>query len=255
MAAVVMHRFSVLAAPSVRSQGTVLGGVFNIIVCSDDDVDVLANTFNKIAEVMSDKTIAMIAGLDTNTVLAEGNRGGYFFGTKSYRKRKIGHVTKSMLGRFPISVNDITDTEWAMGFFFVIRRNLQLKWNIWWDEQLTSYAYAEDLDFSYSYYKEAKNSGLRCIFHPEIIVTHNATQEYRVPSRKSALMYIIHRHYLAYKHGNVINQIAVRWTNMWKIVAAVRQPKYMRNLIDAQVFVEKNRVLLKSGIIPEKVFE
>ena len=60
---------------------------------------------------------------------------------------------------------------------------------------------------------------------------------------------------MAYKHGNVINQIAVRWTNMWKIVAAVRQPKYMRNLIDAQVFVEKNRVLLKSSIIPEKVFE
>ena len=29
MAAVVMHRFSVLAAPSVRSQGTVLGGVFS----------------------------------------------------------------------------------------------------------------------------------------------------------------------------------------------------------------------------------
>ena len=30
MAAVVMHHFSVLAAPSVRSQGTVLGGVFRI---------------------------------------------------------------------------------------------------------------------------------------------------------------------------------------------------------------------------------
>ena len=29
MAAVVMHHFSVLAAPSVRSQGTVLGAVFN----------------------------------------------------------------------------------------------------------------------------------------------------------------------------------------------------------------------------------
>ena len=29
MAAVVMHRFSVLAAPSVRSQGTVLGAVFS----------------------------------------------------------------------------------------------------------------------------------------------------------------------------------------------------------------------------------
>ena len=32
MAAVVMHRFSVLAAPSVRSQGTVLGGVFSMIL-------------------------------------------------------------------------------------------------------------------------------------------------------------------------------------------------------------------------------
>lgn len=30
MAAVVMHHFSVLAAPSVRSQGTVLGGVFKV---------------------------------------------------------------------------------------------------------------------------------------------------------------------------------------------------------------------------------
>lgn len=33
MAAVVMHRFSVLAAPSVRSQGTVLGGVFTLFYC------------------------------------------------------------------------------------------------------------------------------------------------------------------------------------------------------------------------------
>ena len=32
MAAVVMHHFSVLAAPSVRSQGTVLGGVFRILI-------------------------------------------------------------------------------------------------------------------------------------------------------------------------------------------------------------------------------
>ena len=35
MAAVVMHRFSVLAAPSVRSQGTVLGGVFNMEVVQE----------------------------------------------------------------------------------------------------------------------------------------------------------------------------------------------------------------------------
>ena len=62
--------------------------VNDIIVCSDDDVDVLANTFNKIAEVMSDKTIAMIAGLDTNTVLAEGNRGGVLLWDKVVSEEK-----------------------------------------------------------------------------------------------------------------------------------------------------------------------
>ena len=63
--------------PSLRCARNfgIRNAVNDIIVCSDDDVDVLANTFNIIAEVMSDKTIAMIAGLDTNTVLAEGNRG------------------------------------------------------------------------------------------------------------------------------------------------------------------------------------
>ena len=40
MAAVVMHRFSVLAAPSVRSQGTVLGGVF---MPEDDEQNLLDN--------------------------------------------------------------------------------------------------------------------------------------------------------------------------------------------------------------------
>ena len=160
----------------------------------------------------------------------------------------------SMLGRFPSSVDSITDTEWAMGFFFVIRKSLQKTWNLWWDEQLISYAYAEDLDFSYGYYKKCKEENFRCIYHPKVIVTHNASQEYRVPTRKSALMYVIHRHYLAYKYGTILNQVAVRWTTMWRIIGAIRHPEYMKNLIEGQIIFEKNRKVIKTGIIKKEIF-
>ena len=227
----------------------------DIVVCSDDDVDVKEDTFAIIEEVMVDCNIAMIAGLDVNTKLSNKSKIGYFTGTKSYRKRDIGHVTASVFGRFPIVVSDITDTEWAMGFFFVIRKSLQVKWDIWWDEQLISYAYAEDLDFSYEYYKHAKKENLRCIYHPEIIVTHQATKEYRVPSRKSSLMYIINREYLSYKHFPMYSRVASRWTNFWRIVAAIKCPQHMKNLLEGQILADLNRARLRKGELPPELFD
>lgn len=227
----------------------------DIIVCSDDDVDVKRRTFEIIEEVMTDDNIAMIAGLDINTKLSNKSKIGYFIGTKSYRKRNIGHVTPSVFGRFPIAVSGITDTEWAMGFFFVIRRSLQVKWNVWWDEQLVSYAYAEDLDFSYNYYKHAKTENLRCIYHPEIIVTHQATKEYRVPSRKSSLMYIINREYLSYKHFPAYSRLATRWTNFWRIIAAIKHPQHMKNLLEGQILADLNRKEIRKGKLPQNIFD
>lgn len=226
-----------------------------IVVCSDDDVDVRPDTFSLINQVMKDKNIAMIAGLDTNTVLSEKSKIGYFMGTKSYKKRKIGHVTASVFGRFPVAVTDVTQTEWAMGFFFVIRRTLQSQWNLWWDEQLISYAYAEDLDFSYSYYKKAKALGMLCIYHPQIIVTHQATKEYRVPSRKSSLMYMVNREYLSYKHFGHCSRIASRWTNFWRIITAVRRPQHMKNLIEGQIKADLHRKELRKGILDPKIYD
>ena len=63
---------------------------------------------------------------------------------------------------FPTHIDSITDTEWAMGFFSVYRTFLIRKWNLKWDEHLINYAYPEDLDFSYSYYKYAKTEGFKC---------------------------------------------------------------------------------------------
>lgn len=227
----------------------------DIIVCSDDDVDVQADTFTIINKTMANKNIAMIAGLDKNTKLSEGSKLGYLFGTKSYKKRKIGYVTWSMFGRFPVSISGITDTEWAMGFFFVIRKSLQQKWNIWWDEQLISYAYAEDLDFSYAYYKNANSQNMRCIFHPDLVVTHRVTKEFRVPSRKSTLMYIINREYLAYKHRSSFSRFATRWSNFWRIITAAKRPQLMKNLIEGQIKTDIHRSELRKGILPPNIFD
>lgn len=59
-----------------------------IIVCSDDDVDVRENTFEKIYDAMLDSSIAMIAGLDSNTVLQNGNWGGVFVRNQVIYKTK-----------------------------------------------------------------------------------------------------------------------------------------------------------------------
>ena len=127
--------------------------VQKLLVCSDDDVEVYADTLKNVYDLFQNPQIPMIAGLD-DCAAKSTSKIGYLLGTKSFFKRKIGHVTASMLGRFPAQqVKGEVDTQWAMGFFFAVRTPLLKKWNIKWDENLTGYAYAEDLDFSYSYYK------------------------------------------------------------------------------------------------------
>lgn len=189
-----------------------------IVVFSDDDVDVNKFIFSNIWDIMNDEHIVMIAGIDELTQMSKTNIG-YLLGTKSYRKRHIGHVTTSMLGRFPDKINAITPTEWAMGYFFVIRNSCIRRWNIKWDEHLSSYAYAEDLDFSFSYFKKAKMEGLKCILSPLVKVKHLATLEYREPSSKTLFMYIINRKYLAYKHKMGFRSIWGRnWCEFWRFI-------------------------------------
>lgn len=198
-----------------------LRAVNDILVFSDDDVDVPSDIFTNVVCLMQDTKIAMIAGIDELTQRSKTNIG-YFLGTKSYKNRKIGHVTLSMLGRYPDNIHGEVPTQWAQGYFFVVRKSLLEKWNVRWDENLTSYAYAEDLDFSYSYYKYANAEGLRCILDSRVSVKHLATLEYRVPSAKSIYMYIINRKYLAYKHKMGIKGIIARnWCEWWRLVQKV----------------------------------
>lgn len=192
--------------------------VNEIMVFADDDIDVNPDTTGNVYKLMQNPDIAMIAGIDEFTE-TPASSAGYLLGTKSFRKRKIGHVTNSMLGRYPDNIKDRTETQWAMGYFFVVRKSLTAKWGCRWDENLTSYAYAEDLDFSFGYYKHAKADGLKCILDPSVKVKHLASKEYRIPSAKSTYMYVINREYLRHKHKmGVRGAMATAWCNFWRLV-------------------------------------
>lgn len=178
----------------------------DIVIFSDDDVDVNADTLSNVFEIMQDDMVALIGGLndssriEVNTSRSLYNIMGYAWGTKSYIHRDKGYVTLSMLGRYPDSISDQVDTMWAMGYFFVIRKTLVDRWRVAWDERLTGYAYPEDLDFSYSYCKRARRENLRAILDSRVRVRHLASKEYRIPSLKVTYMYVINREYLSYKH-------------------------------------------------------
>lgn len=227
----------------------------DIVVFSDDDVDVEDSTLINIMEIMASADIAMIAAIDTNMGTSKTNLG-YLFGKKSFRNKNIGHVTLSMLGRYPDIICGDVDTQWAMGYFFAIRKSLTDKWNIRWDENLTSYAYAEDLDFSYTYFKRAKAEGLRCILSERVKVAHLGSQEWRVQSYKSTAMYVINREYLSYKHFETpVSRLATRWTNFGEFIFRIVKMGNPLDIIQAQLNCDKNRSSIKHQIILPGFYE
>ena len=187
----------------------------DLVIQMDDDVDICINTLSTIIDIFSNNNVAMLAGINEGYNSKPQSFLGYLFWKKNWFKRKIGHVTLSMYGRFPTHIDSITDTEWAMGFFSVYRTFLIRKWNLKWDEHLINYAYPEDLDFSYSYYKYAKQEGFKCVMSNRVIVKHNVTQEWRIPSQKHTRMIILNREYLRYKHhgNNFISKLATEWAD------------------------------------------
>ncbi len=220
----------------------------DIVICSDDDVLIYKDTLKNIVDIMERKDIAMIAGIDDYTLCSSTNIG-YLFGTKSYKNRKIGHVTLSILGRYPDNVRGEIETQWAMGYFFVIRKSLLDKWNIKWDEKLTSYAYAEDLDFSYNYFKAAKKENLKCVLNEKVHIKHCVSREYRTPSKKSTYMYVINRYYLSFKHNmGFKSRIAMHWTNFGHMLEMIANKEPYKDMIyakrDAKMLRKKDFLIL-----------
>ena len=219
-----------------------------ILVFSDDDVDVYPDTLSNIYEKMSKDDIAMVAATDDSAKIGQQSMLGYLTGMRSYRRRNIGHVTASLMGRFPLTVEDETPTEWAMGFLFAVRRSLLRKWQIGWDEHLTSYAYAEDLDFSMAYAQKAKEEKLRCILSNRVHVCHLATKEYRIPTRKNTFMFVIHRYYLWQKHRLPRwYRLAMGWTNFCRMMEMAVKHEQPRDILDAIRITRHSRAAIAQG--------
>ena len=200
----------------------------DIVVMSDDDVDVNIDTFVNLKKLFDNSQIAMVAAIDELSQKSKTNIG-YLLGTKSLINRKIGHVTNSMLSRYPDHIAKQTETQWAQGYFFAIKKSLVDKWGLSWDENLTSYAYAEDMDFSFSYYKHAKVENYICVLDPSVKVKHLASLEYREPNDKSTFMYFVNREYLRHKHHiGFKGFIACNWCEFWILLSDLITGKNFR---------------------------
>lgn len=229
---------------------------YDLICCSDDDITVKEDTLIQAYKLMKQPENVMLAGLDENAELSDSPLG-YLFGRKNYRKRKYGHVTKSMFGRFPNEkLTKPVKTEWAMGYFFFVKKSCALEWNLKWDEKLHSYAYAEDLDYTYSYYKYAVKEQKKCIMHPEVSVFHRTSEKGRIPSRKSTMMLVLNREYLSYKHSmGIISRLATRWANLGEVFLRIVHKSDWRTVVHAQWICDKNRASIRKGVLLHEWYE
>lgn len=233
---------------STKSRNKIIEETKNeILIFSDDDININKDTLINVYNLMKNKKISMIAG--QNELLAK-SKGilGYFIGTKSFINRKIGHVTLAMLGRYPHEIKGEVDTQWAMGYFFVVRKSLIDKWKLLFDENLKGYAYNEDCDFTYSYYKYARKENLRCVLSDKVIVKHLASKEYRIPSKQHTYAYVLNRLYLSYKHKlGIASRIYMLWGNLVFLLFKIVKKEKPMDMFNAIIFSLKNRNKIKEG--------
>lgn len=178
-----------------------------ILFC-DDDILVNQETIKLLYDRMTNSQIGLVAALHyKGNVLFEGTRkknliksiSGTILGMQKFW-RKDGYVIKStMRGRYAPGIESDVNTEWAMGYFFCVRKSVIACMDHYFDEQLIRYAYAEDLDFSYRYCLEAQKKALKTIIDPKIYVNHLTSKEWRIPKQEEVNYIYANRRYLSYK--------------------------------------------------------
>ena len=220
-----------------------------VVVFMDDDVDVACNTFELVEEIFDNPQIAMLGGFN-KTTSAPWSLKSVFWGRARLGAKNRGVVTKACYGRFPAECKTQVETEWAMGFFFAIRRDCVIHWSISFDEKLLYYAFNEDLDFTYRYYRKATEEGMNCIYDSRVVVDHRASDEYRLPSRKLTFMKSVHRRYLAQKLFNSKwAMFMTAWCDYGDAVQGLLkgQRMYVKDCLDAIRFCSVNSKKILRG--------
>lgn len=190
----------------------------DVVVFCDDDILVSATTLSKVYSKFEinprQALVAVPNATDSfDTRFHFKDLLSWLCGMKKPFHRG-GYVVKStMRGRYAIGRDCIEPTEWAMGYFFVVRKSLCLRWNTSWDENLYSYAYAEDLDFSLRYCEAAKRSEMETTLDSTVFVEHLGSKEYRIPNEKSIFFLIANRYYLLHKIFPNKGKLMMRFNN------------------------------------------
>ena len=227
---------------------------YDTIIFMDDDIELEKETIENVESIMMEQSIALIAGVDLNCPNKDSLLG-YLFCRKSYRYKNQGHITKAVYGRIPQKTDKRVNTEWAMGYFFVIRKHLLDRYQLRWDERLVSYGYPEDLDFSYRYCKKAKADGLSCIVDPKVSVHHLVSKEWRETKYAVTCMMIINREYLAYKLGMPwYSHFITRWSNLGMFFMRLFHHDKPFDVIRAQHLCDRYRSDIKKGLLHTELY-
>ena len=221
----------------------------DIAIFMDDDVDIGIDTIRNILILFRDNSISMVGGIDSGSPPKKLSLPSLIFFRSSFFKRYKGHVSMAGYGVFPQNPQEKTPTEWAMGFFFAIRKSLAQKWGLKFDENLKYYAYAEDLDFTYRYFLKSREENLKCIMSTAATVLHNISREYRLPSRQRTFIEICHRRYLMARHGNtILRQLIMLWSDIGAALMRAKRGEPTSDVFKAIAFAIKYRRDIKKGV-------
>ncbi len=221
----------------------------DIVIFMDDDIDIGIDTIKNIKLLFKDNSISLVGGIDSGSSPKELSLPSLIFFRSSFFKRYKGHVSMAGYGVFPQNPQGETPTEWAMGFFFSIRKSLAQKWGLKFDENLKYYAYAEDLDFTYRYFLKSREENLKCIMSTAATVLHNVSKEYRLPSRQRTFMEICHRRYVMSKHGNsILRKLIMLWSDIGTAILRIKRGEPVSDIFKAIAFAIKYRRDIKKGV-------
>lgn len=221
----------------------------DIAIFMDDDVDIGIDTIRNILILFRNNSISMVGGIDSGSPPKKLSLPSLIFFRSSFFKRYKGHVSMAGYGVFPQNPQGETPTEWAMGFFFSIRKSLAQKWGLKFDENLKYYAYAEDLDFTYRYFLKSREENLKCIMSTAATVLHNVSREYRLPSRQRTFIEICHRRYLMARHGNtILRQLIMLWSDIGAALMRAKRGEPTSDVFKAIAFAIKYRRDIKKGV-------
>lgn len=232
-----------------------------IILFCDDDILVNENSLQELYQSINQENIGLVSAIHCadNQVFtdASGNTLRDLIGTGMGMKkfwRNDGYVVKSSLrGRYSRKISQITDTEWAMGYFFCVKRSIINEMDHWFDENLIRYAYAEDLDFTYRYCLEAKKRNLRTVVNPNIYVNHLASREWRVPKQEEVNYMFVNRRYLSYKlfPKRFDYRVFMQIFDRLYLLSQNKNKEYADMIRNALDICSKNPELIKDGHIQE----